>query len=181
VFRNGPMLAKIIQEEGALTGPPKLFKGDEGGPLSRELISVRVVRLVDFMSRASALAYGRVSGLSEFEWRVLARVCETPGLSINELSGLLSRGVAQVSRTVKRLVGAGLLRSDSKGGGPGVLISATPLGRTVYAPLAELARGADRALTAGLAPEDIAILDRCLAVMTENALEALAREQEAER
>ena len=164
-----------------LTHAPKLFRGDEGGPLSRELISVRMVRLVDFMNRTGTMAYGRVSGLSEFEWKVLARVCETPSLSINELSGLLSRGVGQVSRTVKKLVAVGLLRSENRGGGPGVLITPTPLGATVYAPLAQIARETDKELTVGMRPDDREALERCLALMTENVLALLAKEQDLAR
>src|SRR5215813_9629209 len=67
---------------------PALHRGDEGGPLSRELITVKLVRLVDFQSRAASLAFPRVSGLSDFEWRVVAWACETPGLSLNDLAAL---------------------------------------------------------------------------------------------
>lgn len=156
---------------------PKLLKGEEGGPLSRQLFIVRLSRLTRYIRRGSDLLYPRVSGLSDFEWRLLARACETPGLSVSELGALMERGVAQVSRTAKRLVAAGLLRRDHVGGGPGVAISPTPLGRTVYAPLVELAIKADRELTAGLSDSDLRVLDRIINVMTENALARIAREQ----
>jgi len=156
---------------------PALHRGDEGGPLSRELTSVRLVRLVDFMSRAASLAFPRVSGLSDFEWRIVAWVCEMPPLSINDLAELLHRGVAQVSRTVKKLVAAGLLHRASRGGGPGVLITPTRLGRTVYGPLESLARQRNAAIIAGLGPDELKVLDHCIVVMMNNALEQLAREQ----
>src|SRR5262245_19992171 len=88
---------------------PPLQPDQKVAPLARQLIGLRVVRLVDFMNRTASRAFPRVSGLSDFQWRVLAWVCETPRLSVNELSARLQRGVAQVSRTVKRLVAAGLL------------------------------------------------------------------------
>jgi len=163
-------------DEGARPAP-HLLKGDEGGPLSRQLVLVRLARLTDFLARGSALQFTRTSGLSDFEWRVLARVCETPDLSLNELAGHVHRNIAQVSRTVKRLVGMGLLKSRGRGGGPGVVISPAPLGRTVYAPLVALAIEADAELTRGLSAEDLQQLKRCLEVMTENALARLAREQ----
>jgi len=160
---------------------PALHRGDEGGPLSSELLTVKLVRLVDFLSRAASLAFPRVSGLSDFEWRVVAWSCETPGLSINDLSALLHRGAAQVSRTVKKLVAAGLLDRVSRRGGPGVLVSPTPLGRTVYGPLAALARKRNAEIIAGLAPREIRLLERCIATMMSNVLAQLGREQLLQR
>ena len=160
-----------------MTDGPRLFRGDEGGPLSRQLVTIRIIRLVNFIRRGSGLAFRRTSGLSDFEWGVLTRVCETPPLSINELAGILNRGVAQVSRTVKRLVAAGLLNRARCAGGPGVAITPTPLGKAVYAPLATQAIQNEKELTTGLSDEDRATLDRCIAVMTQNALARLAREQ----
>ena len=159
---------------------PGLRRGDEGGPLSRELTSVSLVRLVDFMNRSASRAFPRVSGLSDFEWRAVAWVCETPRLSINDLSALLHRGVAQVSRTVKKLVAAGLLHRANRTGGPGVLITATRLGRTVYGPLKHLARQRNAAIVAGLSAEELKVLNHCIAIMTANALAQVAREQRLE-
>ncbi len=105
-------------------------------------------------------------------------MCETPPLSINELAGILNRGVAQVSRTVKRLVGLGLLKRENVGGGPGVAIRPTPAGEAAYAPLVEVAVESERELTAGLTEDELKTLDRIISVMSENALARLAREQE---
>ena len=156
---------------------PRLLHGDRGGPLSRRLLSIRVVRLVDFITRSSLLAFNRTSGMSDFEWRILARVCETPPLSINELGVLLNRNVAQVSRTVKRLVAEGLLNRENRGGGPGVLITPTARGRTVYAPLEQLAAERDAALIEGFNEEELAALERYVERLTTNALALLGREQ----
>ncbi len=145
--------------------------------MSRELLTVKLVRLVEFLSRTASLAFPRVSGLSDFEWRVVAWSCETPGISLNDLSALLHRGAAQVSRTVTKLVAAGLLDRVSRRGGPGVLIGPTPLGRTVYGPLASLARERNTDLIAGLAPREIRLLERCVAIMMSNVLAQLGREQ----
>ncbi len=156
---------------------PVLWHGDEEGPLARRLLSIRMIRFVDFVRRSGALAYRRVSGLSGFEWLLLARACEVPTLSINELAEILNRDVGQVSRGVKRLVSAGLLRSRRRGGGPGVLITPTALGQTVYGPLQTLAEERDAELTRGISSEDLATLTRCIETLTANALDMLAREQ----
>lgn len=146
------------------------------GPLARELTTVRILRLAELMNRSASRAYPRISGLSDFEWRAIAMACETPGQSLNDLSARLNRGVAQVSRTVKKLVAAGLLHRASRTGGPGVQISPTRLGRTVYGPLGQLARQRNSAIIAGLSAEELKLFDHCVAIMTRNALAQLAHE-----
>ena len=168
-----------MQRPNKLKPPPApLRRGDEGGPLSRELISLRLVRLVDFIHRSASRAFPRASGLSDFEWRVAALVCEMPQLSINDLAALLHRGVAQVSRTVKKLVAAGLLHRTNRTGGPGVLITPTRLCRTVYGPLEQLARQRNAAIIAGLSATELKVLEHCIEVMTANAFAQLTDEQE---
>ncbi len=147
--------------------------------LSRKLSHIALQQLVQHIRRGSSLAYARVSGLSDFEWRILARVCDMPGLSINELGSVTDRSVAHVSRTVKRLVSLGLLERQPVGGGPGVAINPTPAGEKAYAPLIELAVESERELTQGLTAEELTILQRVMAVMRENAIARLVREQTA--
>ena len=154
---------------------PALQRGNPGGPLARELTSLRVVRLVELMHRSASRAFPQQSGLSDFEWRVLTMVCDIPDLSINELAALLHRGVAQVSRSVKKLVAAGVLHRATRTGGPGVLITPTRLGHTLYGPLEELARRRNTAILAGLTEEELRVLDRCITIMTANALAQLTR------
>lgn len=161
----------------AKTAQRMLSRGDEGGPLGRELTSLRLMRLVDFIQRSASRAFPRVCGLSNFEWRMLTLVCEMPRLSINDMAALLQRGVGQVSRTVKKLVTAGLLHRANRTGGPGVLITPTPLGRTVYGPLEKLARQRNSAIIAGLSDAELGVLDHCIAVMTANSRAQLAHEE----
>lgn len=165
------------QHKRVKSGPPLLHRSDDGTPLSRELTTLRLMQLVDFINRSASREFPRLSGLSDFEWRAVALVCETPRLSINDLSSVLHRGVAQVSRTVKKLVAAGLLHRAKRNGGPGVLISPTPLGRTIYDPLERHARKRNAAFVAGLSAADLKVLDRCIAIMTPNARALLEREQ----
>ena len=166
------------QSNSAHLARPRLGRGDQGGPLSRQLAHIGLQQLVRLIRLSADLLYSRASGLSDFEWRVLARVCDMPGLSINELGAFLRRGGPQVSRTVKRLVTLGLLRRENVGGGPGVAISPTKAGEEAYAPLVVLAIEGERELTRGLTEQELRVLDRVIAVMTENALARLAREQE---
>ncbi len=166
------------QNDSGAPATARLLRGDEGGRLSHEIAHIGLLQLARLIRRGSGLLYSRVSGLSVFEWRVLARVCDMPGLSINELGLVLECGVTQVSRSVKRLVGVGLLRRDSVAGGPGVAIHPTAEGEVAYAPLVDLAIQGERELTAGLTDDELKTLDRIIAVMMDNAVARLAREQQ---
>ena len=156
---------------------PRLGRGEEGGSLSRKLSHIALQQLVRHIRLGSGLAYARASGLSDFDWRILARVCDAPGMSINELGVVMGRSVPQVSRTVKRLVGLGLLRRDKVGGGPGVAVTPTPEGQQAYAPLVAMAEESERQLTAGLTSAELQTLNHIITVMSENALQRLGREQ----
>src|SRR4029079_19391842 len=116
-------------------------------------------------------------GFSDFEWRVFIWVCETPPVSINELSTLVHPGAAQGRRTVQKLVAARLLHRANRGGGPTVSITPTRLGLTLYSPLVALAHERNVEITAGLSDEELRVLDKCVMVMIRNALAMLAREQ----
>ncbi len=153
---------------------------EQSGPLSRELITIKLIRFVDYLTSAASIAFPRASGLSDFDWRVLAWSCELPGLSLNDLAAMLHRGAAQASRGVKKLVAAGLLDRVRRRGGPGVLISPTALGRTVYEPLAALARKRNTEVIAGLTPREIRVLEHCIATMMSNVRVQLEREQRRE-
>jgi len=147
-----------------------------GGPLSRELTTLKMLRLVDFIQRSAQLAFTRISGLSDFQWRVISRVNELEPLSMNELSALLQRDVAQVSRAVKGMVAAGLLNRTVREGGPGVLITPTALGRNVYGPLRRLARKRNERFLSGLTADEVKVLEHCLETMTRNAKAVLTQE-----
>jgi DNA-binding MarR family transcriptional regulator len=160
----------------AKPGPTLLHRSDDGTPLSRELTTLRLMQLADFINRSASREFPRVSGLSDFEWRAVAQVCESPRLSISDLSAVLHRGVAQVSRTVKKLIAAGVLERAKRPGGPGVLISATTLGRTVYDPIEQLVRQRNAALITGLSAAQLKILDHCIETMMPNAQALLDHE-----
>jgi DNA-binding MarR family transcriptional regulator len=172
--------ARISFPEEVKARQKLLHRDHHDGALMRELTTLRLMRLVDLVYQSASRAFPRVSGLSDFEWRVLALVCESPRLSINEMSAVLHRGVAQVSRTVKKLVAAGLLHRANRTGGPGVLISATRLGRIIYGPLRTLSRRRNAAVIAGLSASELKVLDHCIAIMTANARAQLGREQHSD-
>lgn len=157
-------------EDGALR------KDLEGGPLSRELLTIQLIRLGEFMVRYCHSSLMRHASLTELELRVLIFSCEVPPVSVNELSKLVHRGAGQVSRVVQKMVDAGLLHRANRGGGPTVSITPTALGREVYGPLVEMTRAMDGQLMQGIAASDRPTLERWVARLTHNAVTLLQAE-----
>ena len=146
-----------------------------------DLTTVKLGALTDSMQRSAQLAYPRVSGLSDFLWRVIGWVTEREPLSINELAALLQRDVAQVSRAVKGLVTAGVLHRETRKGGPGVSITTTALGRTTYGTIQRLAAARNARMIRGLTGDQVRLLEACVAVMSRNAQAELQQEERRER
>ena len=154
------------------------LEGFESRPLGRSP-DLGLGRLVRLVKRGGDLIYSRGGGLSGFEWRVLAEVCDAPRRSINDLALESDRSVAQVSRTVKHLVELGLVEREAIPGGHRVAISPTALGLEMFDRLscASLDRG--EVLTAGITERDLAVFQRVVSIMTRNAEHSLCVEAEA--
>ncbi len=184
IFANGPSPArsgsgaclahcsgKIVPFDQDISSPSAyavLVEAGEGPPPARSP-SAGLQRLVRLVKRGGDLIYARTGGLSGFEWRILVEVCAAPGRSINDLGRESDRSVAQVSRTVKRLVALGLLQRVHVPGGQRVAIHPTPLGieqaRQLFAAHLDL----DQTLTVGISADELAIFERVVSIMTRNA------------
>ena len=77
--------------------------------MRRRLVTARLITVINLLNKSAALAYRRETGLLDFDWRVLATVGWRAPLSFTELATMLSQDKGQISRSVKRLVGAGQL------------------------------------------------------------------------
>lgn len=150
-----------------------------GGPLSRELLTVKLIRLGDYIARAGTALYARSVTLSALEQRVLIWCCEIPPLSINELSSLVHRGAGQVSRTVRAMVEEGLLHRRAVGGGRTVAVTPTAKGRAVYAPMVVLARSRENEVVQGISAQDLRALHGLLDQLLDNAAGLLLAEEDA--
>jgi len=151
----------------------------EGGPLAQELLTVKLIRLGDFISRAATTLYAESVKLSALEQRVLIWCCEIPPLSINELSRLVHRGAGQVSRTVQTMVDDGLLHRRAVGGGRTVAVTPTAKGRVVYAPMVALARAREIEVVQGISAQDQRTLRGLLDHLLDNVVGLLLAEEDA--
>lgn len=162
---------------GKASGPasrPELDGADGDVPIG---LPTALLQLARYIKHGASLLVARASGLSDFEWRVLARACEGPARSNNELAENMDRTVAQVSRTVKRLVNLGLLESRPAPGGHRVAISPTLQGRRKYSELSALSDWIDLELRADLSEADVRAFGRVVSIMTRNAQSVVDRER----
>lgn len=123
---------------------------DEPIRLAR-FLPYRIILLADRVSRRSAAVVRRHEGLNLSHWRVLAAVAEAPGRTANEVVAVTPMDKGIVSRSVKALIGEGLLerRASDSDGRLGHL-HLTPRGATTYAAIARDIRAMEAQMLGGL-------------------------------
>jgi DNA-binding MarR family transcriptional regulator len=141
------------------------------------LVSMRMIRLFVMLRKSGILAQRRQFGLSETEWRIMTQLGEAAPLSLNGLADAMLQDRGQLSRAVKSMVERGLLTRERKPGGPEIEIDLSDDGRAIYARMVEWVHERDHVLTAGIPPEDIAVVWRVLTAMMERAQGMLDEEQ----
>lgn len=140
------------------------------------LLTFRIIGLLDLLRRSGTLANRREFGLTGIEWRIMAQVGEHAPLSLHDLTELLNLDPGQLSRTVKGLVGRGLLDSRRRPTGPAIMITLTGEGQALHVRMMELARERNGFLVAGINVEDVAVATRVLDMVIRNAQLLLEKE-----
>ena len=79
----------------------------------RDLLSYRIHRLANALSRGAALRYRQEFGVSLMEWRILALLGGFAPLTLRDLARESGLDKAQASRAVKALVERGLVERES--------------------------------------------------------------------
>ncbi|MGH7034443.1 MAG: MarR family winged helix-turn-helix transcriptional regulator [Stellaceae bacterium] len=106
-------------------------------------------------------------------WRALAALSRNGGQRLVDLAGLTSIDVSTLSRMVTRLMHAGLvMRTRSKTSEREVVVMLTQKGRRLLDRLIPVARQFEAALTDGIAPTDLAIVNRVLHRMHANMMQS---------
>jgi DNA-binding MarR family transcriptional regulator len=133
-------------------------------------IPFRLSVLSNKVSGAIARHYSERFGLSIHEWRVMAVLGETPGLSAREVAERTAMDKVQVSRAVASLVDAKRVARtpDDEDGRIGHL-ELTRGGRTIYGRIAPLALGLEKTFLAALTRDERAALDKLLVKLTKQA------------
>ena len=145
------------------------------------LILPDLIHLRDLLDSSAESDYSGVSGLTNFEWRLVGLVAQKTTLTLIELVQLLDRDKSQVGRSVQRLVGQGLLRSEKIGGGRHVLLSMTTKGTLINDRLFHVAKKRNAQLARGLSVQELRTLITCFDKLSEGAAELVASENKEPR
>lgn len=145
---------------------------DDAAPETiRELLSYRIHRLANALSRGAALRYRREFDVSLMEWRILALLGAFAPMTLKRLARESGLDKSQASRAVAGLAARGLvLRLPGDGDAREVALRLSPDGERVQQGLMRAARERDAAFRAVLTGPEAAMLDGAL-----DRLEAEAR------
>ena len=140
-------------------------------PTIKELLSYRLHRLANLLSRGAEMRYRREFGVSLWEWRTLALLggAQDP-MSLNGLSRAAGVDKSQMSRVVAGLSARRLvLRADDKADGRGVKLRLSSAGRKVYEGLIVAAAERNAAFLGCLSAKERACLEGALEKLAEEA------------
>jgi DNA-binding MarR family transcriptional regulator len=141
----------------------------------KELISYRVHRVANALSRGAALRYRRDFRVSLMEWRILALLGDFGPLTLKDLARESGLDKSQASRAVADLVRRGLvLRGIGREDAREVALRLSAEGRRTQDGLMRAARERDAAFRNCLSAEEQRVMDTAL-----RKLEAEARRQAA--
>ncbi len=151
---------------------PRAAPREEEAQLRLEaFLPYRLAVLANTVSRAFARHYEGEFGLSIPEWRVMALLAVSPGLTATEVAEATPMDKVAISRAVRGLTEAGRLKASAdKADARRQRLSLTPAGMAIYRRIVPLARGLEAQLIGDLAGHERAALERVL-----EQLEAAAR------
>jgi DNA-binding MarR family transcriptional regulator len=130
-------------------------------------IPYRLSILTNRVSGAIARHYSRRFDLSVPEWRVIAVLGQTPGLSAGQVAQRTEMDKVQVSRAVRALLAAGrLTRTAHAADGRVMPLALSPRGRAIYDQIVPLALNLERDLLAVLSAAERRSLNELLAKLT---------------
>jgi DNA-binding MarR family transcriptional regulator len=141
----------------------------------KDLISYRVHRLANALSRGAAIRYRQGFDVSLMEWRILALLGDFAPLTLKELARESGLDKGQASRAVTNLVRRGLvLRGTGRADAREVALRLSAAGRRSFAGLIAAAHQRDATFQACLLEAERQALDSAL-----RKLEAAARREAA--
>ena len=134
-------------------------------PLRLEtFLPYRLSVLANAVSRAIAARYEAEFALSIPEWRVMALLGASPGLTATEVAEATPMDKVAISRAVRALSEAGRLVATADGAdGRRQRLALTPAGIGVYRRIVPLARALEAQLLEGLSTNDRATLEGLIA------------------
>ncbi|NGM19886.1 MarR family transcriptional regulator [Roseomonas stagni] len=136
----------------------------------RDLLSYRIHRLANALSRGAALRYRQEFGVSLMEWRILALLGGFAPLTLRDLARESGLDKAQASRAVKALVERGLVeRAPGSTDAREVALRLSAEGARVQEGLMRAAREREAAFRAALPEGSLAMLEEAIRLLTAEA------------
>lgn len=145
----------------------------------RDLLSYRIHRLANALSRGAARRYRRDFDVSLMEWRILALLGGFAPLTLGDLARESGLDKAQASRAVKALVTRGLVeREAGQDDAREVTLRLSTEGARVQEGLMGAARERDAAFRAALPQGTLAALEEAIRLLQAEARRQTPRDQE---
>ena len=137
-----------------------------------QFLPYRLSVLSNIVSTAISGAYEKRFGLTIPEWRVMAVLAMTPGLSAAEVAQRTAMDKVAVSRAVASLLRAKrIVRQTARADRRRSLLKLAPAGQRVYAQVIPFALAYERELIAPLSDRERATLDRAIRILLGRATE----------
>lgn len=134
-------------------------------------VSPAIFSLSTVIARTANLTFKRLTGLSQYEWRVLTNLAYRPPLSFTEVVEHVDSDKAQVSRALDHLVKRGALVREKVTRGEPARFRMTGEGRAIHDVLQDDALRRNGLLIAGLNPDQqircLSYLERLIANASE--------------
>lgn len=133
-------------------------------------VPYRLSVLSNRVSGAIARQYSQAFGLSIPEWRVMAVLGGTPGLSAREVAGRTAMDKVQVSRAVASLMRAKrVARAGDSNDGRVTRLSLTAKGRAIYDEIVPLALHLEELFLSALDPDERRTFERLMIKLSRQA------------
>ena len=147
----------------------------------RDLLSYRLHRVANLLSRGAELRYRREYGVSLWEWRTIALLgAAAEPLSLGHLAQAAGIHKSQMSRVVSGLAGRRLVaRSSNSADGRGVQLALSKAGRRLYDGLIGAAAERDQAFKNCLSSNEKKVFERALSKLAGRARDFIQREKAA--
>ncbi|MCI4646090.1 MAG: MarR family transcriptional regulator [Hyphomonadaceae bacterium] len=128
-----------------------------------DFLPYRLSVLSNTISSSIAARYQSAFGLTIWQWRVMAVLGETPGLTASQVAARTAMDKVAVSRAVAGLEDVGRLqRVRDESDGRAARLNLTPEGQAVYSQIVPIALASERDLLAGLSADERGALGELL-------------------
>ena len=150
-------------------------------PTIKELLSYRLHRVANLLSRGAEMRYRREFGVSLWEWRTVALLGgEGKPQSLNDLARAAGMDKSQMSRVVSGLTRRRIvLRGIDANDGRGIRLSLASLGKTLYQKLIRAAAERNDTFLGCLTAQERKHLEQAMTKLAHEARSFIQKEKSA--